>query len=128
MGSLVIQGRIKFFGAAEKLARRQRDAISGRAVESLCSGKLNLRRVRHLGDDSLGRFDGIALIRLNLRQLAEHALRQVALFHVPKPIIPEYETPATLLVRCQLLRVGLRLRIRDVVNSPEHDDLTMLSL
>src|SRR5260370_6207503 len=46
----------------------------------------------------------------------------------PEPIIPKYETPATLLVRFQLLTLRFRLRIRDVVNSPEHDDLTLLAL
>jgi FMN phosphatase YigB (HAD superfamily) len=60
---------------------------------------LNLRPVRHVGDDPLGRLDRIVLVRLSLRKFIEDCLRQFALFEVEHAIVSEQEPAARLSVR-----------------------------
>src|SRR6266849_1308719 len=93
MRCLMEKAGINFFGAGEKLARGQGDAIRDRAVERLRSGVLNLRGVGHSGDDPLGRLDGIVLMRLDLRQLIEDCWRKLALLKIEEPIVSKDETP-----------------------------------
>src|SRR5713101_6864300 len=119
---------INFFGAGEKLARGQGDAIRDRAVERLRSGVLNLGRVGHSGGDPLGRLDGSVLMRLELRQLIEDCLRKLALLKIEEPIVSKDETPAGLIVGFVLLGVGLALPVGELIDLPKHHDLTVLAL
>src|SRR6266849_2683577 len=107
---------VNFFGAGEKLARGQGDAIRDQAVERLGSGVLNLRWVGHSGDDPLGRVDWIVLVRLDLRQLIEDCLRKFALLKIEDPIVSQDQTPARLLVGRVLLGVTLAISIRDLID------------
>src|SRR5713101_6678978 len=107
---------INFFGAGEKLARGQGDAIREQAVERLRSAVLNLGRVGHSGDDPLGRLDGIVLMRLDLRQLIEDCLRKLALLKIEEPIVSKDETPAGFIVGFVLLGVGLALPVVELID------------
>jgi hypothetical protein len=62
-------------GTDEQLTRRQRDPIGTHTVERLRSTLLDRRRVRHVGDDSLGRFDWIVLVVSILGSLSSSACR-----------------------------------------------------
>ena len=87
---------------------------------------LNLWRVGNCGDDPLGRFDRIVLVRLDLRQLVEYRLRKLALFEVEHTIISEQEPSARLPVGLLVVEVsGALLRVFDL---PENDDRTFLAL
>src|SRR5216684_1038989 len=119
---------INFFGAGEKLARGQGDAIGDRAVERLRSGVLNLGRVGHTGYDALGGFDGIVLMHLDLRQLVENRLRKFALLEVEHAIESEYEAPAGLFVSVDLLGVKLGLRHARLIDLPKDHNLAVLAL
>ncbi len=66
----------------EQLARGQGDAIGDAAVKGLRASPLNLRGIGHPGDDPLGRPDRIVLMRIDLWQLVEHRLWQLALFKI----------------------------------------------
>src|SRR5579859_2915225 len=98
MPEFVEKTGIDFFCAGEKLAWRQGDAIRDWTVERLRTCVVNLGRVRHSGDDPLGRFDRIVLVRFGLRQFVEYRLRQFALFEVETAIISKKEAAAILLV------------------------------
>ncbi len=87
---------------------------------------LNLGWVGHSGDDPLSRFDGIVLVRFDLRKFVEDCLRQFALFEVEHAIISEQEPPARLLVGLFVVEVFRGLR--RVFDLPENDDRTFLAL
>jgi hypothetical protein len=87
---------------------------------------LNLWRVGHCGDDLLSRFNGIMLVRLDLRKFVEHSLRKFALFEIEDTIISEYEPPSRLLVGFFVVEVFRALL--GIFDLPEHDDRTFLTL
>src|SRR5216683_5160469 len=127
MDGLMEKAGINFFGAGEKLARGQGDAIRDRAVERLRSGVLDLGRVGHSGDDPLGRLDWIVLMRLDIRQFIEDGLRKLALLKIEHPIVSKDETTARLLVGLVLLGVTRAVSIRDLIDLPKHYDLAVLA-
>jgi hypothetical protein len=114
-------------GTHEQFTRRQRDPIGTRTIERLRSTVLDRRRVRHVGDDSLGHFDWIVLVGFDLRQPVEHGLRQVALFEIPNPIGSQNETAARFLGFVEVFRVSVVLRVRTLIDLPKDDDVSMLA-
>ena len=63
--------------------------------------------VRHSGHDLLYGFDRIVLMRLDLRQLVVHGLRQFALFEIEVDELLHYQIPSNRLVGDA--RVGPRI-------------------
>ncbi len=114
-----------FFGADEKLARRKRNAIGERRVKRFRASAYYLGRVGHSGDDPFDRFDRIVLVRLDLRQLVEHRLRQFALFEVEHAIISQKESAAILLVG--LLGVEVFAAPLRVFDLPKNHDRAFLA-
>ena len=94
---LMKASRVILLGDVNRLARRQRDAISQRAVEGLRASVLNFRRVRHAADDLRASADRRVLLRFDLRKLVENRLRQFALFEIENAIVSEQKTPTVLL-------------------------------
>ena len=123
----MVPGGIKFFRAGGKLSRGQRYPIRDGTIEGLRSGKLNLRRVRHIGKYPLRRLNRLVVVPVDLRQLVHNLLRQAALFSVPNSVESEDEALAILFLSCPL-RLGFNGDIRGFVNTPKHDNLTMLAL
>src|SRR6266851_3963650 len=127
MTYLMEQTGVNFFGAGEKLAWRQGDAIGGWAVERLRSCVLNVRRVGHPGDDPLGGVNRIVLLSLDLWQLVEDCLWKLALLKIEQSIVSQDETPAGLVVGVVLLGIGLAFRVSNLIDLPKYYDLAVLA-
>lgn len=86
---------------------------------------LNLGRVRHSGDDSLGRFDRIVAMSFDLWKFVEYNLRQFALLKIEDPIVPKQKPPARFLVG--LLVVEVFRAVLRVFDLPEDNDRAFLA-
>jgi len=117
---------INFFGASEKLTRGQGDAIGDWAVERLRATILDNRRVVHFANNTLAGFDGIVLMRLDLRQLIEDSLRQITLLKIPNAKVPKNEAAA--LIGFYFFHIVAGCAIGNLIDFPKHDHLAVLAL